>query len=325
MQLNTCKSQEKKKQSKKKTTQGGGNYKMQTIKNSIGITNSVVGVGLYSGFLPRLEIVGTSRPKYRCYTKGGTLPSDNNDGAGYEIFCLICLTIGTRDIVSLLLKKYASRNGAASGSIIDFAKAEGARWVAKRKNFLFSNPNSTKACLWAQLQATMLERTDERTYDIKVGFWSGAWKCFLFEGEEKSSDPTSNLDLVARESLRRTLRRTIRNQPDNLLHYEAHVHAWLRVRSDFLATREVLDKYDAHYQKQRADYLVMRAPKEYFRNLYRVGLGSDHFRHCPLKEKKFVSDCFNLIGEEGFLNLCSRIDDEDTKVGDGDYDFLEDV
>lgn len=247
------------------------------------ITNSIVGVGLYYGFRPTLEIMGhlgkcmsrynrhlhLPKRKYLCYTKGGTLPSDNNDEAVYEIFYLICLEMGRREIVATLLKKFASRNGAASGSIVDFAKAEGANWVAKRKIF-FRNANSiqaTKACLWVELQCWLLERTDQRQYDIRVGFWSGAWKRFLFEGEEPFSYPASNLDLVARQSLRDALRTKIGNKPYAIRQYEPHVHAWLRVRSDFLCTLEVLNKCDARYQKYRADYLVARTTKLYFRDI----------------------------------------------------------
>lgn len=106
-------------------------------------TDSVVGVGLYSGFRPTLEILvqrgkcislyngplHLPKRKYLCYTQGGILPSDNNARDVYEIFCVICLAMGRRGIVFTLLKKYASRNGAASGSIIDFSKAEGANWL----------------------------------------------------------------------------------------------------------------------------------------------------------------------------------------------------
>nr|ASA37119.1 hypothetical protein Lo_mon1Pt0334 [Lobelia montana] len=295
------------------------------------ITNSVVGVGLYSGFLPTLEIVGKlekcislyngpmhlPKRKYLCYTKGGILPSDNNDGDVYEMFCLICLAMGRREIVSTLLKKFASRNGAASGSISDFAKAEGANWLSKRKKIFFRNANSiraTKACLWAELQCALLERTDERKYDIRVGFWSGAWKRFLFEGEEPFSNPASNLDLVARESLRDALRTNLRNKPYAIREYVPHVHAWLRVRVEFLRMLEVLDMCDAKYQKYRADYLVARVKKLYFRDLYWFLLGYEDFRNSHLdllNEEQFVSLCLNLVGEEGFIDWCLDIYDKE--------------
>nr|YP_009404865.1 hypothetical protein Lo_luk1Pt0327 [Lobelia lukwangulensis]ASA36850.1 hypothetical protein Lo_luk1Pt0327 [Lobelia lukwangulensis] len=283
-------------------------------------TDSVVGVGLYSGFRPTLGILvqrgkcislynGLPKGKYLCYTKGA---SANNDSDVYEMFCVICLAMGRRGIVSTLLKKYASRNGAASGSIIDFAKAEGANWLSKRKNFFFRNANSiraTKACLWAELQCALLERTNETQYDIRVGFWSGAWKRFLFEGEEPFSDPASNLDLVARESLRDALRTNLRNKPDAIREYVPHVHAWLRVRMEFLRMLEVLDTCDKQYQKYRADYLVARVKKIKFRDLYWFLLGYDDFRNSHLDEEQFVSGCLNLVGEEVFIEWCLKMHD----------------
>nr|YP_009405492.1 hypothetical protein Lo_pet1Pt0300 [Lobelia petiolata]ASA37567.1 hypothetical protein Lo_pet1Pt0300 [Lobelia petiolata] len=290
-------------------------------------TDAVVGVGLYSGFRPTFGILvqrgkcislyngplHLPKGKYLCYTKGGVLPSANNDRDAYEMFCVICLAMGRRGIVSTLLKKYASRNGAASGSIINFAKAEGANWLSKRKIFFFRNANSiraTKACLWAELQCALLERTNETQYDIRVGFWSGAWKRFLFEGEETFPYPAANLDLVAHESLRDALRTNLRNKPYAIREYVPHVHAWLRVRMEFLRMLEVLDTCDKKYQKYRADYLVARVKKIKFRDLYRFLLGYDDFRNSHLDEEQFVSICLNLVGEEVFIEWCLKMHDE---------------
>nr|YP_009402868.1 hypothetical protein Ap_lon1Pt0329 [Apetahia longistigmata]ASA34061.1 hypothetical protein Ap_lon1Pt0329 [Apetahia longistigmata] len=288
-------------------------------------TDSVVGVGLYSGFQPtgilvqRGKCISLSngplhlpKRKYLCYTKGA---SDNNARDVYEMFCVICLAMGRRGIVSTLLKKYASRNGAVSGSIIDFAKAEGGNWLLKRKKKFFRNENSiraTKACLWAELQCALLERTHETQYDIRVGFWSGAWKRFLFEGEETFSDTASNLDLVARESLRDALRTNLRNKPDAIREYVPHVHAWLRVRMEFLRMLEVLDTCDKKYQKDRADYLVERVKKIKFRDLYWFLRGYEDFRNSHLdllNEEEFVSVCLNLVGEEVFIEWCLKMYD----------------
>lgn len=296
-------------------------------------TDSVVGVGFYSGFRPTLGILvqrgkcislynGPPKRKYRCDTNGGILPpSDNNAKDVYEMFCVICIAMGRREIVSIVLNKYASRNGAASGSIIDFAKAEGANWLWQKKEIFFRNANSiraTKACLWAELQCALLERTNETQYDIRVGFWSGAWKRFLFKGEETFSDPASNLDLVARESLRDTLRDTLRtnlkNKPDAIREYVPHVHVWLRVRREFLQMLEVLDTCDKKYQKECADYLVARVKKIKFRNLYRLLCGNDDFRNSELDlltEEQFVSLCLNLVDEEMFIEYCLKLYDAD--------------
>lgn len=292
-------------------------------------TYLVVGVGLYSEFRPTLGILvqrgkcislyngplHLPKRKYLCETKGGILPSDNNARDVYEMFCVICLAMGRREIVSTLLENYASRNGDASGSIIDFAKAEGANWLWQKKKIFFRNANSiraTKACLWAELQCALLERTNETQYDIRVGFWSGAWKRFLFEGEETFSDPASNLDLVARESLRDALRTNLRNKLDAMREYVPHVHAWLRVRMEFLQMLEVLDTCDKKYQKDRADYLVARVKKIEFRDLYWFLRGYDDFRNSDLNllnEEQFVSGCLNLVGEEVFIEWCLEMDD----------------
>nr|YP_009404238.1 hypothetical protein Lo_beq1Pt0328 [Lobelia bequaertii]ASA35504.1 hypothetical protein Lo_beq1Pt0328 [Lobelia bequaertii] len=292
-------------------------------------TDSVVGVGLYYGFRPTLGILVQQgkcislyngplhlpKRKYLCYTKGGILPSDNKDRDFYEIFCVICLEMGRREIISTLLKKYASQNGTASGSIIDFAKAEGANWLSKSKNIFFRNANSirvTKACLWSELQCVLLERTTEMQYDIRVGFWSGAWKCFLFEGEEPFSNPTSDLDLVARESLRNALRTNLRNKPYAIREYVPHVHAWLRVRMEFGQMLKVLDACDKKYQKYCANYLVTRVKKKKFRDLYWFLLSYDDFRNSHLgllSEEQFVSVCLDLVGEEGFIEWCLQMYD----------------
>nr|YP_009406208.1 hypothetical protein Lo_tha1Pt0327 [Lobelia thapsoidea]ASA38640.1 hypothetical protein Lo_tha1Pt0327 [Lobelia thapsoidea] len=290
-------------------------------------TDAIVWVGLYSGFRPTLGILvqrgkcislyngplHLPKGKYLCYTTGEILPSANNDGDVYEMFCVICLAMGRRGIVSTLLKKYASRNGDASGSRIEFAKAEGADWLSKRKKFFFRNENSiraTKACLWAELQCALLERTNETEYDIRVGFWSGAWKRFLFEGEETFSDSTSTLDLVARESLRDALRTNLRKKPDAIGEYVPHIHAWLRVRTEFLRMLEVLDTCDKKYQKDRADYLVARVAKIKFRALYKLFLVDEDFRNSHLDEEQFVSVCLNLVDEELFIEWCLKLHDK---------------
>nr|ASA39086.1 hypothetical protein Pa_de_se1Pt0325 [Palmerella debilis subsp. serrata] len=280
-------------------------------------------IALYNRLLHRAQ------GKCLCCTKGGTLPSANNDGAVYQIFSLIWLKMGRCEIISSLWQKFASRNGDASGSIIDFAKAEGANWVAERKNFFFRNAASiqaTKACLWGQLHANLLERTNQRDYDIRVGFWSGAWKRFLFEGEGPFSDSTSNLDFVARNSLREALRTKIRNKPDHLDNYQPYLHAWLRVRSDFISTLEVLDKCDAQYQKYRADYLVAKTTKIFFRDVYWFLLDDDEFLNSEfglLNEEEFRNLCFHAIGEEQFLNLCLETHDREGEVRPSDEYFFD--
>nr|YP_009404955.1 hypothetical protein Lo_mel1Pt0329 [Lobelia melliana]ASA36940.1 hypothetical protein Lo_mel1Pt0329 [Lobelia melliana] len=290
-------------------------------------TDSAVGVGLYSVFRPTLGIflqlgkcislyngpLHLPKRKYLCYTKG--LPLDNNHMDVYTMFCSICLVMGRRRIVSNLVKKYASRNGSASGSLIDFAKAEGANWLSKRKKIFFRNANSiraTKACLWAELQCALLERTNETQYDIRVAFWSGAWKQFLFEGEEPFFDPTSKLELVARESLRVALRNTLRNKPYASGEYVPHVHVWLRVRLEFVRMLKVLDTCDKKYQKDRADYLIATVQKK-LRDLYWFLLGYDDYRNSHLdllNEDEFVSVCLNLIGEENLIDWCMEVYDE---------------
>lgn len=292
-------------------------------------TDSVVGVGFYSGFRPTLGIMvqrgkcislyngplHLPKRKYLCDTKGGILPSDNNSRDVYEMFCVICLVTGRRGIVSTLLHKYASQNGNASGSLIAFAKAEGANWLWQKKKIFFRNENSiraTKACLWAELQCALLERTNETQYDIRVGFWSGAWKRFLFEGEETFSDPASNLDLVARESLRDALRTNLRNKPDASREYVPYVHAWLRVRMEFLQMLEVLDTCDKKYQTYRADYLVARVKKIKLRDLYWLWRDYEDYTNSHLDlitEEQFVSVCLNLIGEEVLIKWCLEMDD----------------
>nr|YP_009186601.1 unknown [Brighamia insignis]ALI30848.1 unknown [Brighamia insignis] len=288
--------------------------------------DSVVGVGLYSGFRLTLGILvqrgkcislyngllHLPKRKYLCYTNGGILPSDNNARDVYEMFCVICLAMGPRGLVSTVLKKYASRNGSASGSLIDFSKAEGADWLWKRKNFFLRNANcirATKACLWAELQCALLERTNETQYDIRVGFWSGAWKRFLFA--EPFSAPACNLDWVARESLRDAIRTNLRNQPDAIREYVPHVHSWLRVRREFLQMLEVLDTCDKQYQNYRADFLIVRMKKQ-LRDLYWFLRGYDDFRNSHLdllNEEQFVSVCLDLVGEEAFIEWCLEMHD----------------
>lgn len=182
----------------------------------------------------------------------------------------------------------------------------------EKKNFRNANSiHATKACLWAELQCALLERTNETQYDIRVGFWSGAWKRFLFESEAPFSASDSNLDLVARESLRDALRTNLRNKPYAIREYVPYVHTWLRVRMEFLQMLEVLDTCDKKYQKYRADYLVARV-KIQFRDLYWFLLGYDDFRNSHLdllNEEQFVSVCLNLIGEEGFVEWCLELHD----------------
>nr|YP_009404058.1 hypothetical protein Lo_ang1Pt0329 [Pratia angulata]ASA35324.1 hypothetical protein Lo_ang1Pt0329 [Pratia angulata] len=173
------------------------------------ITNSVVGVGLYSGFRPPLEsfeyqgkgISIYKRPryfltrKYLCHTTGGTPEPDKPI---YEIFNKICLQMEDREIISRMLKYCGSRNGE---DLLNLVKSKGAEWSATNKNLFFRNANyikSTKTCLWTELQSALLERTDEKASILKVGFWYGAWKHFL---AEMFSDPSCNVGVIAHESI----------------------------------------------------------------------------------------------------------------------------
>nr|YP_009405312.1 hypothetical protein Lo_num1Pt0329 [Pratia nummularia]ASA37387.1 hypothetical protein Lo_num1Pt0329 [Pratia nummularia] len=173
-------------------------------------TNSVVGVGIYSGFRPTLEYPGKwisiyNRPrylptrKYLCYTKGGTLDPDE---IVYDIFQKICLEMEDREIISRVLKYFGSCTGE---DLLNKVKVKGAGWFVKNKpSFLKSaySIHTTKACLLAELHSAQLERTDQQESVLKVGFWYGAWKRFLFE---VFSDRSSNGELIARQSLYDTL------------------------------------------------------------------------------------------------------------------------
>nr|YP_009403551.1 hypothetical protein Hi_lon1Pt0318 [Hippobroma longiflora]ASA34744.1 hypothetical protein Hi_lon1Pt0318 [Hippobroma longiflora] len=288
------------------------------------ITNSVVGVGLHYGFFTLSEIAGHrgkwmslyNRPlhlanrksrKSLCCTKGGTLPSDNNEED--FIFFLLCVQMTPQKIVSNVWKQLASQNGDPGGRIIDFAQTLGASFVAKRKQIFFRNAKSievTKACLWVQLQSSFLEKMDEKQYDITVGFWSGAWKHCLFESKETGSDTTSNLDLVARESLRVALQKRIRNKPSSFQDYAPYVHAWLQVRSDFLHKLAILDKCDARYQKYHADNLIIKAINEFFRAPYWL---REFFRNFRWKEDKYALTCWNLVADKDFTKRCFKVED----------------
>nr|YP_009404328.1 hypothetical protein Lo_chi1Pt0327 [Lobelia chinensis]ASA35863.1 hypothetical protein Lo_chi1Pt0327 [Lobelia chinensis] len=178
------------------------------------ITNSLVGVGLYSGFRPPLEsfeyqgkgISIYKRPryfltrKYLCHTTGGT--PDPNEPI-YEIFNKICLQMEDRKIISRMLKY---RGSSKDEDLLNLVKSKGAEWLATNRPLFFRNANyikSTKTCLWAELQSALLERTDEKSSILKVGFWYGAWKYFLVE---IFSDPSCNIGIIAHESLHDVLK-----------------------------------------------------------------------------------------------------------------------
>nr|ASA38192.1 hypothetical protein Lo_spn2Pt0328 [Lobelia sp. 2 EBK-2017] len=173
------------------------------------VTNSFVGGALYSGFRPPLEIFeypgkGISiykRPryiltrKYLCYTKRGT---PDREEFVYQVFVRICLQMPDREIIARMLKYFGSWKGE---ELLTLVKTQGADWLTMNKNFFFQNASyikSTKVGIWTELQSSIVERTDQRKSVLKIGFWYGAWKRFLFE---LFSDQSDNLGVITRESL----------------------------------------------------------------------------------------------------------------------------
>nr|YP_009339783.1 hypothetical protein Lo_inf1Pt0331 [Lobelia inflata]APQ39266.1 hypothetical protein Lo_inf1Pt0331 [Lobelia inflata] len=308
-------------------------------------------VGLYDGFLTAFSISSRhlKKRKFLCYTNEGTLPSDNT--AQDEIFVEICVEMTPQK----LLPKFEKCAAWYKVSILDSVKSTGAAWVAARKTIFFRNPVTTqtaRACLWVQLQASFLEKTEERQYDILVAFWSSAWKRFLFEEETFLSERKPDFNIVARDSLQAALETRIRHNPEPFREYAPYVYPWIRVRSEVLPKIEILDKCDARYQKSRADYLAvsvlhqmffvdpnqMPAWVGYYCRKNVVGAQEFTLLHI-LDDDTFLKKCFNLepkykvhkeardmmstvlqiIPEGAFIRACFQIENAEKEFVDLDF------